>query len=137
MPTIPDLYKECGKCKQVLGFVEFGLNAKTPSGLKSYCRACHNADGKQCYAKNKAKVDAKNTQWAKSNREKVAVVAKRWRDNNPEKASAAKRLWRELNPDKVIAQKQAWNKANAELYADASRLLPPSDDKPSVNTSPR
>jgi Recombination endonuclease VII len=43
---VPEGYKWCPDCGQVLPFSAYGLNAASKTGRATYCKPCHNARGK-------------------------------------------------------------------------------------------
>lgn len=114
MPVTPDITKKCPKCKLDLEYGKFGKDKRTPTGLKSWCKSCHNAGTRAHYLANKKKIDAKNTAWAKANPEARNKHASNWRARNPEIVKAQKNRWRQANPEKIAEQRKAWNKSNPE-----------------------
>lgn len=124
MPTTPDLTKSCPKCKVELGRESFGLDKRSTTGLKSWCKSCHNLAGKRYYELNTEAVKSKNAAWHKAHPESAKVYSKAWRDRNPGKTKESKSLWSLKNSDRVAEQKRAWRESNKEverLYASVRR----------------
>lgn len=76
--------KKCTKCNKIKNFNGFYKNKKTPDGLRTNCKICHNKVRDKWANKNKKRLD----QWRKEYRNKSEVKEKRcgyqkkWRSKN-------------------------------------------------------
>lgn len=124
MPVTPDITKLCPKCKIDLPINKFGPDKRSPSGLKSWCKDCHNKASRIAYKTNSKQIIAKNTAWAKANPEKRNQHSKNWRAKNSGKIAATKKAYNLKNQEKIAMQKTGWRAANKErerLYSATRR----------------
>ena len=97
--------KVCTKCKLLKPVDAFGPNAAARSGLKSWCKSCNAAAGRERYAKDPQMVMQINRKWAIKNPEQVRSIQARYDTRHPERhiqpSREAKSRWARANPDKV------------------------------------
>jgi 5-methylcytosine-specific restriction endonuclease McrA len=91
---------------------KFGKNPKATSGLKSWCRDCHNEDNRRYFLQNKEKVTKKNLKWARENKEKASAISKKSKAKNPLHHKAVKAKWHQKNMKKSVERNREWLKEN-------------------------
>lgn len=89
--------KLCSKCKLTKESHEFGLNPKTSSGLKSWCKKCNQEAGRLYQALNK---------------EASSVKKKLYRDINRDKIKLQKHTSHMKHRDKILAKHKEYRKNN-------------------------
>jgi len=115
--------KVCGKCKVLIGLVDFSKCKSRKDGLQSKCKSCVKAYnelnkdkkseyGKAWYETNKDYcAEYSKAQYA-TNKTKRKEQSKALHDANKPKRAAQGKLWREANKDEVAEYSKAWDKAN-------------------------
>lgn len=127
MPLIPNISeKKCGHCGMVLSSDSFHKNSKSASGLKSWCKQCTKESSQKYYLENKASINARNMEWARSHPMEISSINKKWRINNPELVAKLKADYRSdpYNKEAELQKKREWRKANKDksrLYSSIRR----------------
>lgn len=106
--------KVCTYCETLKPIAEFARAKQAPGGVRSFCKACHNARMKAWRDKNPEKVRASVKRYEQENPEKVAARKRAYLAANVEKVAAGQRAWRAVNKERKAAQVRAWRQANAE-----------------------
>lgn len=78
---VPDGYKRCSKCKQILPATPnaFSRNRTTSDGLTSECKTCESAQGRNYYIRNRETLIKRSIEWVNANKHKAAVIRHRRR----------------------------------------------------------
>ena len=116
--------KTCTKCNQTLLLDNFSRhNGKKSSatGYRPTCKKCDVAYNREYRARNRKKVNARKSEWARNNRHRMRDAEQRYREKNRERLREYHREWREQNPDIVKAQKAAWLEKNHERKKQLDR----------------
>lgn len=91
--------KKCSGCKDRKTFDQFGKHTASKDGLKSRCKECRNADGRE---------------YAAAHRDKNNARSRKWETDNPVRARATKRKSNAKNSDKIVAYNRNYAAANRE-----------------------
>lgn len=97
---LPEGYKRCGTCKQVLRLDAFGLKGGRP---RSVCRPCHNAASHAAKQAAPGKVRAANAAYRTTHAADLRERQRRWREEHPDDYQAIHRKWKAGNKDAVNA----------------------------------
>jgi len=120
--------KQCTKCKEIKGLIEFPKRADSKDGLRTICKPC-TAKGKSIYyithkeernaylLENKEKRDAYNIDYYSKNKEKVSEVNADYYKNHREERVEYKKAYVKLFPGKV-------NALNMKRHATKLRATP-------------
>jgi len=140
-------YKTCSVCKQTLPANAFGVNKKSPSGLRSNCKSCRTIESKKYRTKypekkaqgdrsyraaNKDKIRERKRRYRALDPERWSEYGKQYRANNSEQIAASKRDWYLRNPERLSQMTTAWREANPEKvreYKRAYKLRNPDKDR--------
>jgi hypothetical protein len=98
--------KVCSRCKIDKPRDAFGSSRNRPSGLRPYCKQCHNAG---------------NAKWREANPEKMAALVRRWTKNNPERAEQKRQRWYQRHPGRSAELAARWRSENIERCREISR----------------
>lgn len=109
--------KICKKCLNEKLLEYFKKDKRTKDGHGSYCKECHNRDGRENYDPIKHREKAKK--YAATGafrtpefREKNCIKCREYRRNNPEKASFVSLNWAKNNREKTRIYQEKWRKEN-------------------------
>lgn len=95
--------KHCPKCNATKHLSMFGRSKQRKSGLRPWCKDCHNASNKQWREQNPDKAKAAVSRWEKLNPERVRDKSRRWAEQNREACRKRSQAWRDENPEKSKA----------------------------------
>lgn len=90
MPT----EKFCRRCERTKSSEDFPVNAKRSDGLHTYCRECHNAQGRASKRKHREKCLDYNRAYRAANVETVRSWGKRQYDSDPNRRTSQAKGWR-------------------------------------------
>jgi hypothetical protein len=153
--------KSCNSCGHIKPLGEFYKSVKGRFGVRSVCRVCEVAKGKQRVAEwranNKDRYHAHAKDWAQRNPERYAQIlrdnfqknkeakceySRKWSAENRERKNAVRKKWRDT-PDRRVQESKAaseWAKKNpgrsaanhAARYARKLKATPPWADKAAI-----
>lgn len=112
--------KRCPKCNTTKPVSMFGRSKQRKSGLRPWCKDCHNACNKRWRDKNPDKARAAVSRWGKMNPQRVRDKSRRWSERNRDACRKRSQAWRDENPEKSSACIRAHYKKRAN---DPSYLL--------------
>jgi hypothetical protein len=121
LEIIPEGYKRCTMCKQILPLTEFSKNNKAKDGLCYYCRECNNKCKKEWYNNNPDKVKEYSKKYRYDNIDKVREKMKKYSLEYPDKCEESRKKWRKNNIDKERENNREWKKNNPEKYKESHR----------------
>jgi 5-methylcytosine-specific restriction endonuclease McrA len=104
--------KRCPKCGAVKPLTNFHKDSSKKDGLKSHCKACHNASRHAYQAAHPEQVATAKRAWRVAHREKEA---------HPEQVATHVRAYYETHHGEVLARNRAWKAAHREEDRARSR----------------
>lgn len=92
--------KRCPKCNTTKPVSMFGRSKQSKSGLRPWCKDCHNASNKRWREQNPEKARAAVSRWCKANPENGRAKVARWKAKNPERFLQLRAIANDRNRDK-------------------------------------
>lgn len=98
---LPEGFKRCSRCDQILALSEFPLRGG--GGFRSMCQPCKRAEKTEYNHQNREKRRVAGSAYRQANKETLAERQRIWRVENPESDHAIHSRWKSENKDKVNA----------------------------------
>jgi len=93
--------KTCSKCEQSKPKSDFFKDKKSKDGLRSSCKACHNAYCRAWYAVHSEEHGANAREYAKAHLEQHRASAKVYREAHPDEEAKRHRVYRKAHPEEA------------------------------------
>lgn len=124
VPPIPDDFKRCYHCKQILPVSDFNRDKYAKDGLQYKCRTCRSESKKESYQRNKQRVLEKARDYRDANREQIRESQRHIYSSNPEKRESKNlylREYRDVNAEQIRIKRAKYSEQTAEYRRERDK----------------